>query len=86
MAQTIERKVTLPTDQSERYYTLEIGQNHVVAVREQVLKVLSGVVWVSNNGDDMILHAGEAITLQHGGDHIAVISGLFDKPVQYSLH
>ena len=86
MAQaTIERKVTLPISQIEPYYIIERAQNHVVRAREQVLQVISGVAWVSNNGDDIVLHAGEAITLQRGGDHVAVISGLFDQPVRYSL-
>jgi hypothetical protein len=85
MAQAIERKVTLPISQIEPYYTLEPEQNHVVRAREQVLQVISGVAWVSNNGEDMVLHTGEAITLQRGGDHVAVISGLFGKPVRYSL-
>jgi hypothetical protein len=85
MAQAIERKTTLPISKIEPYYTLSTGQNHVVRAREQVLQVLSGVAWVSNNGDDFVLRSGEAITLERGGDHVAVISSLFNKPVRYSL-
>ena len=85
MAQAIERKATLPISKIEPYYTLSTGQNHVVRAREQVLQVISGVAWVSNNGEDFVLRTGEAITLERGGDHVAVISSLFNKSVRYSL-
>ena len=86
MAQaTIPRVISLPINKIEPYYTLKHGQNHVIKAREQVLQVVEGVAWVSNLGEDFVLRQGEAITLQRGGDHVALVSSLFGKSVRYSL-
>lgn len=86
MAQaTLERKISLPIDHITPYYTLKHGQNHVIKAREQVLQVIEGVAWVSNLGEDFVLTAGEAITLERGDDHVALVSSLFGKSVRYSL-
>ena len=85
MAQAIKHEITLATNRIAVDYTLEPGQNHVVQVREQIVQVLAGAAWISNNGDDLILQPGEVITLKRGGDNLVVISGLSGKPVRYTL-
>lgn len=85
MAQVLNRVVPMPVEQSEPYYTVKPQQNHVIKAQFQVLQVVSGIAWVSNLGEDYILKVGEAITLMPGGDHVAVVSGLYNKPMRYSL-
>lgn len=85
MAQLAKRIMPIPIHHSEPYYTLNKGQNHVVKAQFQTLQVVSGIAWVSNCGEDYIVKAGNAITLFPGGDDVAVITSLFNHPMQYIL-
>ena len=85
MAQAIKQINVLPIDIHSPYYTVKARQNHVLKANNQVLQVISGTAWVSNNQQDFILKSGEAITLCKGGDAVVAVSGLFGKPVQYTL-
>ena len=76
MAQAISRIKSMPIDTHTPYYTLKPRQNHVIRANNQVLQVLSGLAWISQNGEDFILK---------GGDAVIMVSGLFGKPVQYTL-
>ena len=85
MAQLAKRITPISIPQSEPYYTLQTGENHVIKSQFQTLQVLSGVAWVSNCGEDYIVKSNEAITLFPGGDNVAVITSMFNKPMQYTL-
>lgn len=85
MAQLAKRIIPIPVHHSEPYYTLHKGQNHVIKSQCQTLQVVSGVAWVSNCGEDYIVKSNEAITLFPGGDNVAVITSMFNKPMQYTL-
>jgi quercetin dioxygenase-like cupin family protein len=85
MAQVLNRVMPMALEQTEPYFTLKPQQNHVIKAQLQVLQVVSGIAWVSNLGEDYILKVGDAITLMPGGDHVAVVSGLFNKPMRYTL-
>ncbi len=85
MAQAIRHGYSMPLDKHTPYYTINPRQNHVIRAKNQVLQVISGLAWISYNGKDVILKKGEAITLTKGGDAVIMVSGLFGKPVQYTL-
>ncbi|GEM_PF-2262331 len=86
MAQQATQRIKVyPVDNYTPYYTLQIRENHILTARNQVLQVISGAAWVSNNGQDYTLKAGEAITLKVGGDGMVVVSAMFKKPVRYTL-
>lgn len=85
MAQAIKRIQSMPIDKHTPYYTIKPRQNHVIRAKNQVLQVISGLAWISQNGEDFILKKGDAITLTKGGDAIIMVSGLFGKSVQYTL-
>ncbi|MBZ0298487.1 MAG: DUF2917 domain-containing protein [Anaerolineae bacterium] len=50
----------------------------------QVLRIVSGTAWVSMDGEDMILNAGEELKLSHG-KHQAVVSATGDDPLVYEF-
>jgi quercetin dioxygenase-like cupin family protein len=85
MAQVLNRVIPMALETSEPYFTLKPQQNHVIKAQYQVFQVVSGVAWVSNLGEDYVLKVGDAITLMPGGDHVAVVSGLYNKPMRYTL-
>lgn len=85
MENTLTRIKALPVDNHTPYYTVKARQNHVIKAKQQVLQVISGVAWVSNKGEDFIIKPGDAITLFRGGDAVVTVSGLFGKPVKYTL-
>lgn len=85
MAQAIQSIKLMPIDQHKPYYTIQPRKNHVLKAKNQVLQVIAGTAWVSLNGQDLVLKRGEAVTLEKGGDAIVAVSGLFGKPVQYTL-
>jgi len=85
MAQAIQRIKAMPIDERSYYYTVEPEKNHMLRAKNQVLQVISGLAWVAHNGQDFILKPGDAITLFKGGDGVVMVSGLFKKPVQYTL-
>lgn len=85
MAQVINRVIPMALEETEPFFTLKPQQNHVIKAQYQVLQVVSGLAWVSNLGEDYILKTGEAITLMPGGDHVAVVSPLYNKSVCYTL-
>ena len=85
MAQAVSRIKSMPLDNHTPYYTIKPRQNHVIRARNQVLQVISGLAWISHNGDDLILKKGDTVTLTKGGDAVIMVSGLFGKPVQYTL-
>lgn len=86
MQQTLKRTKLMAVDNCSPYFTLKPRQNHVIRANNQVLQVISGLAWVSNNGEDIIVKAGEAITLMKGSDAVVTVSGLFKKSVKYILH
>ncbi len=61
---------------NEQEHTIEHGQTLVLKAKGQVLRVRSGLAWVSFDGEDHILHSGQRVTLARGGDAWAIISGL----------
>lgn len=85
MAQAIQRIQAMPIDKQSLYYTVEPKESHAIRAKNQVLQVISGVAWVSCGGEDFILNTGDAITLFPHGDLVAMVSGLLDKPMQYTL-
>lgn len=85
MAQAIQSIKLMPIDHLKPYYTIQPRKNHVLKAQNQVLQVVSGTAWVSVNGQDFVLKSGEAVTLEKGGDAVVAVSGLFGKPVQYTL-
>lgn len=85
MAQAISRIKSMPLDTHTPYYTLKPRKNHVIRAKNQVLQVISGLAWISHNGEDFILKAGDTICLTRGGDVVVMVSGLFGKSVQYTL-
>ena len=85
MAQAIQYIKAMPIDNHTPYYTVKPRQNHVLKANNQVLQVISGTAWVSNNQQDFVLKSGEAITLEKGGDAVVAVSGLFGKPVRYTV-
>lgn len=85
MAQAIHRVIPMALEENEPYFTVKTQQNHIIKAQFQVLQVVSGVAWVSNLGEDYVLKVGDAITLMPGGDHVAVVSGLYNKPMRYTL-
>jgi hypothetical protein len=67
------------------YYTVKARDVHTLTAKNQVIQVLSGNAWISNNGEDFILGAGDTITLFPGGDRTAAISPLRGTTVTYTL-
>ena len=59
MAEAIKRIVPMKLEAYEPYYTVNPRQNHMIKANFQVLQVISGVAWVSNNGEDFVLMAAE---------------------------
>ena len=85
MEQALTRIKPLAIDNHTPYHTVKPRQNHVIRANNQVFQVISGLAWVSNKGEDFVVKPGEAITLFKGGDAVVTVSGLFSKPVQYTL-
>jgi len=85
MEQALPRIKAFTIDNHTPYYTVKPRQNHVIKANNQVLQVISGLAWVSNTGEDFVVKPGEAITLFKGGDTVVTVSGLFSKPVEYTL-
>jgi len=85
MAQAIQRIKLLPIDTCKPYYTVQSRENHMLKAKQQVLQIIAGTAWVSNNGQDYVLKAGDAITLMCGGDNVVVVSGMRGQAVEYTL-
>lgn len=60
--------------------TLAQGETFRIPVACQELQVLSGVAWISVAGKDLILSAGETVSLEANND-IAVLSALGEEPL-----
>lgn len=50
----------------------------------QVLRIVSGTAWVSMDGEDIVLQAGEELKLSHG-KYDAVISPAGSDPLVYEF-
>jgi mannose-6-phosphate isomerase-like protein (cupin superfamily) len=50
----------------------------------QVLRIISGTAWVSMEGEDIILQAGDELKLSHG-KHNALVSPTGNEPLVYEF-
>jgi mannose-6-phosphate isomerase-like protein (cupin superfamily) len=50
----------------------------------QTLRIVSGTAWVTMDGEDFVLKAGEELKLSHG-KHDAVVSPTGDEPLIYEF-
>jgi hypothetical protein len=50
----------------------------------QTLRIVSGTAWVSMDGEDIVLQAGEELKLSHG-KYDAVVSPTGDEPLIYEF-
>lgn len=50
----------------------------------QVLRIVSGMAWVSMDGEDLILNPGEELKLSHG-KYNAVVSPANNEPLIYEF-
>ncbi|HEX3051514.1 MAG TPA: hypothetical protein VHP83_12715 [Aggregatilineaceae bacterium] len=69
---------------AEDEHLLEVGEAQSIERLGQTLSVLSGVAWISFDGLDLMVAAGEEIVLVPGLD-AAVISPLEAQPLVYCL-
>ena len=60
-------------------------ETHMLEARSQIVRVISGAAWISFDGRDFVVEAGQAIQLQPGGDNTAAICGLRRRPVIFEV-
>lgn len=61
------------------------GEVASVERTHQHLHIMSGYAWLTLDGQDLLLEAGQQVELQPGGDR-ALISALGDEPLVYRLY
>lgn len=66
-------------------YQLVPGETLNIPRMGQLLRVISGCAWITFDGEDMILSAGQEMVLQPGED-VAVISALAGEPLVYRVY
>jgi hypothetical protein len=64
---------------------LEPGEILSIARRGQTLHVVSGCAWITFDGQDMTLLAGQEMVLEPGAD-AAVVSALESEPLVYRIY
>ncbi len=50
----------------------------------QVLRIVAGKAWISMEGNDILLEAGQELKLSHG-NHQALISPIGEEPMVYEF-
>jgi hypothetical protein len=76
---------TLPAALKAGDNRLEPGEILSIARRGQTLRVVSGCAWITLDGQDLTLLAGQDMILEPGKD-AAVVSALEEEPLVYRLY
>lgn len=71
-------------DNTVEDFQLKVGEVRSLERRSQVLRVVSGLVWVTMDGQDIVLKGGDELTLKRGKDH-AVISAAGLRPAAFEI-
>ena len=78
-------KQTLPATQRPGEHWLAYGETVSITRAGQTLRVVSGNAWITFDGEDKTLLAGQHMVLEPGGD-VAVVSALGDEPLVYRIY
>jgi hypothetical protein len=77
----------LAAERADRILRLTLIRGEALRVPRTVsrLRVLSGVAWVSFEGEDILQGRGEVLSLPGGSRHDAVISSTGDDPLFFEI-
>lgn len=81
----VANKQALPATQRPGEQWLAYGETMNIRRSGQTLRVISGSAWITFDGEDMTLEAGQHMVLEPGEDR-AVVSALGDEPLVYRMY
>ena len=73
-----------PAKMIDRYTCKTADEAHPLKPQNQTIHIIKGSAWLSFQGKDHVLRAGDAFSL-HKDPYVAVISALGNTPLVYEL-